>query len=66
MKTGGGPGGGGGGGQGALGAAEGSNREAGAMGPWGEGESHIIETNVTFWVCELFMRETTEVTGVHG
>lgn len=37
MKTGGGPG--GGGGQGALGAAGGSNREEGAMGPWG-GEEH--------------------------
>lgn len=43
MKTGGGPGGGGGGGQGALG---GSNRKGGAMGPWREGESQMLGSNI--------------------
>lgn len=50
MKTGGGPGGGGGGGgQGTLGAVGGSNREAGAMGPWREGEGEILHSSIVLW-----------------
>lgn len=58
VKTGGGPGGGGGGGgQGALGAVGGSNRQAGAMGPWRDGESQMLDSNIALRLCELVMRK---------
>lgn len=58
MKAGGGPGGGGGGGgQRALGAVGGSNRQAGAMGPWRDGESQMLDSNTALRLCELVMRK---------
>ena len=56
VKTGGGPGGGGGGGgwQGALG---GSKREGGAMGPWRDEESQILDSDT------VIMTENTAVPG---
>lgn len=49
-KTGGGPGGGGGGGgHGALAAVGGSNRQDGAIGPWRDGASQLLDSNIALW-----------------